>query len=97
MEWSCNRCGHRLGPAGGNYKHGCLVSARDPREIWRPVLDGPRTLSYDPEWARLVEFYCPGCGTLVETELLPPGHPTTYDIEISPEQLRAWAAEGAEP
>jgi acetone carboxylase gamma subunit len=30
----------------------------------------------------LIEFYCPGCATLVEIEYLPPGHPLTWDIQI---------------
>jgi len=37
---------------------------------------------------RIVEFYCPGCGTQVETEYLPPGHPITHDIEIDLDTLK---------
>ena len=37
---------------------------------------------------RIVEFYCPGCGTQIETEYLPPGHPITYDIEIDIDSLK---------
>jgi acetophenone carboxylase len=37
---------------------------------------------------RIVEFYCPGCGTQIETEYLPPGHPITHDIEIDLEALK---------
>ena len=58
------------------------MTARDPSEIWRPLIDEKYTFSYDPAWARVVEFYCPGCGTLVEVELLPPGHPITDDIRL---------------
>jgi acetophenone carboxylase len=35
-----------------------------------------------------VEFYCPRCGTLIETEAMPPGHPPTYDIEIDIDALK---------
>lgn len=42
----------------------------------------------------LVEFYCPGCGTLVETEALPPGHPPTHDIELDLDNLRRHATGG---
>jgi acetone carboxylase, gamma subunit len=44
--------------------------------------------SFDPEWIELIEFYCPQCATLVETEYLPPGHPLTWDIQIDIEALR---------
>jgi acetone carboxylase gamma subunit len=74
-RWLCNRCGHEIGPARENYKRGCLLYDRDPREI-------------HPLWVRIVEFYCPGCGTQVETEYLPPGHPITHDIEIDLDSLK---------
>jgi acetophenone carboxylase len=35
-----------------------------------------------------VEFYCPQCGTQIETEYLPPGHPITWDIEINLDALK---------
>jgi acetophenone carboxylase len=35
-----------------------------------------------------VEIYCPGCGTQVETEYLPPGHPITWDIEMDLDSLK---------
>jgi acetone carboxylase gamma subunit len=35
-----------------------------------------------------VEFYCPHCAQLVETEYLPPGHPITHDLEIDIDALR---------
>ena len=41
-RWVCNRCGHDLGPAERNYKEGCLVYDRDPREIHMPVRSSHR-------------------------------------------------------
>jgi len=81
-QWLCNRCSHLLGPATENYKHGCLVHHRDPREIHPPIVPGAFTFAPDPLWVRIVEFYCPGCGAQMETEYLPPGHPITHDIEV---------------
>ncbi|HEX4110668.1 MAG TPA: acetone carboxylase subunit gamma [Solirubrobacteraceae bacterium] len=86
--WRCERCGQRLGPAERSYKEGCLVFERDPREIHDPVVPGEWTFAPDPEWCRIVEFYCPGCGVMVENEYLPPGHPITTDIELDLEALR---------
>jgi len=87
-QWLCNRCGHRLGPARDNYKKFCLLYDRDPREIHQPIVDGKFTFSPDPLWVQIVEFYCPGCGTQMETEYLPPGHPITHDIEIDIDSLK---------
>jgi len=87
-QWMCNRCQRVLGAARENYKKGCLLYERDPREIHAPILEGQFTFSPDPSWVRIVEFYCPGCGTQIETEYLPPGHPITWDIEINLDSLK---------
>ena len=84
------RCGHDLGEARGNYKHGCLVWERDPREVHRPMVDNAEyNFAPDPSWCRILEFICPGCGTLIEVEYLPPGHPITHDIELDVDALKA--------
>jgi acetone carboxylase gamma subunit len=88
-RWSCERCGKDLGSARSNYKEGCLVAERDPREVHPSRIEGAYTFAPDPEWCRLVEFYCPGCLVLVEVEYLPTGHPITYDIEIDIDELKA--------
>jgi acetone carboxylase, gamma subunit len=87
-EWVCNRCERVLGAARENYKRGCLLYDRDPREIHPPLVSGAFNFSPDPLWVRIVEYYCPGCGTQVETEYLPPGHPITHDIEIDVDRLK---------
>lgn len=87
-QWKCNRCGRELGSARESYKKGCLLYDRDPREIHQPILSGQFTFSPDPLWVRIVEFYCPGCGTQMETEYLPPGHPITHDIELDLDRLK---------
>lgn len=77
-KWECRVCDHVIAPAGGNYKEGLLVHNRDPREIHPPIIDPDKyrfTFSPDPEWVRILEFCCPGCGTQVETEYAIPGHP----------------------
>lgn len=93
-SWHCHDCGHRIADAGANYKHGCLVAERDPTEIHKPVIDGDYTFAPDPDWIRILEFYCPGCARQIETEYLPPGHPVTRDIEIDVASLKAKLASG---
>ena len=99
-RWLCRRCGHDLAPARGNYKEGTLVYDRDPREIHRPLIDPARyefTFAPDPAWCRILEFCCPGCGTMIEVEYLPPGHPPTFDMEIDFDALEAqWARRPAD-
>jgi acetophenone carboxylase len=87
-QWICNRCGHELGAARDSYKRGCLLYDRDPREVHAPLVEGKFSFSPDPLWVRIVEFYCPKCGTQIETEYLPPGHPVTWDIEINLDALK---------
>jgi acetone carboxylase, gamma subunit len=89
-RWKCLVCGQDIANARDNYKTGLLVYDRDPREIHRPILDERYDFTYapDPAWCRIVEFYCPGCGTLVENEYLPPGHPLTHDIELDIDSLK---------
>ena len=88
-RWQCRRCDNELAPARSNYKEGCLVADRDPHEIHDPVVGGEYTFSPDPQWCRVVEFYCPHCATLLEVEYLPPGHPITHDIELDIDALKA--------
>lgn len=94
--WCCNRCGGDLVTARESYKQGCLVAERSPLEVHqrRAPDDAAYSFAPDPAWCRIVEFYCPHCGTLVENEYLPPGHPITRDIEIDVDDLKArfWSA-----
>lgn len=90
-QWECRRCGKELVSARDNYKRGLLVYDRDPREIHKPLLDTTkyeRTYSPDPTWCRILEYYCPQCGTMMETEYLPPGHPPLHDIELDIDALK---------
>jgi acetophenone carboxylase len=87
--WCCHSCGMQLISAREPYKKGCLVAERDPREVHNPHIEGGQfTFAPDPDWCRLVEFYCPDCGVMIETEYLPPGHPITHDIEIDIDRLK---------
>lgn len=94
-RWECRRCGHDLISARNNYKEGLLVYERDPGEIHKPVIDPSRyeyTFSPDSKFCTIYEFYCPSCGTLIETEYQAPGHRPVHDIEVDIDALKAqWA------
>lgn len=87
--WCCHKCGQELISARENYKKGCLLYERNPQTIYDPIIEGGRfTFSPPPDWVAIVEFYCPGCGIMMETELLPLGHPITHDIELDIDKLK---------
>ena len=89
--WFCRSCEHKLVSARDNYKRGLLVYDRDPREIHPPLIDPEKyeyTFSPDPAYTALLEYYCPHCGTMVETEYLVPGHPPARDIDLDLDSLR---------
>ena len=87
--WCCQKCGREIISARDNYKKGCLVYERDPGTIYDPVVENVR-YSFSPpaDWVSIVEFYCPGCGIMIENELLPLGHPITYDMELDIDKLK---------
>lgn len=94
-RWHCRRCERDLGDARDNYKRGLVVYDRDPREIHKPLIDDGKydyTFSPDPAYTALLEYYCPGCGTMVETEYTIPGHPPTRDINLDIDSLKKKAA-----
>lgn len=93
-KWYCSSCGRVLIDAEENYKKGCLVYSKDPREVHNPVFEGEYNFAPDPNWVRIIEFYCPGCGVQIETEYLPLGHPVTQDISLDLVSLKARIAAG---
>lgn len=95
--WQCRRCGQKLIEADRNYKEGCLVYARDPATLYNPVIENQR-YSFSPhkDVCNFVEFYCPNCGVLIETEALPPGHPPTFDIQLDLESLQGEVTHGTD-
>lgn len=100
-SWLCRVCGQNLGNARGNYKEGTLVYDRNPEEIHPSIIDREKyefTFSPDPNYCRILEYYCPGCATQIEAEYLPPGHPPIVDMEWDIDALRAhWESRGADP
>lgn len=86
--WVCRHCDAVLADAEQSYKRGCLVSERDPSAVHRPTIESEYDFAPDADWCRIVEFYCPDCGAMIENEYLPPGHPITHDLNIDIESLQ---------
>lgn len=74
------RCGHVLGPGERNFKLGALV-----REV--PLTDGNPTLRdpalYTDRKVALRQFICPGCATMLESEIVVDGAAPQWDIRVS--------------
>lgn len=69
-------CGHEFGDYVENWKESAVVYERNPRD--RSVYAGPRAA--DPAWNVLREFYCPGCGTQLDVEVVPIGYPFIHNF-----------------
>ncbi|MBC8420685.1 MAG: acetophenone carboxylase [Desulfobacterales bacterium] len=88
-DWCCQRCGHPLISARDNFKKGCLVAERPMNEVHPPIVEG-KAFSYcfDPDYCRLIEYYCPNCGIMIENEYLPPGHPIANYLDLDIDSLK---------
>lgn len=88
-QWCCHSCGRELIGARRNYKEGCAVAEIPLQEAHPPMVQGAAySFTPNPDYCRLIEFYCPSCGTLIENEYLPPGHPITHEIELDIDALK---------
>jgi len=90
--WCCNRCEAELISAREPYFKGCLVHDRPGSEIYgEPVELAKGQLlarAPDPRFNHILEFYCPQCGTMVEVQYLPPGHPIPVDISLDIDKMK---------
>ena len=63
----CTRCGHRYCEATDNYKRYALMRKRDLEE-----LSGQKVPSGEPYIASFMEYYCPGCATMLQVDTFCP-------------------------
>jgi len=71
-------CGFEFGDYHLNWKSKARVFVRNTdshlEELYR------KWEHSNIQWEEMREFYCPGCYTLLEVELLPPGFPVNFDF-----------------
>ncbi len=77
--WGCPSCSADLGPVGANYKDGCLEE-RHPAQHSNPLVGDP--LRFIDEAVEFRQFFCPGCGRLVENEIAVASDPLLADTEV---------------
>jgi N-methylhydantoinase B len=61
--WTCKHCAQRLGPADDDYHDGTVVRVRSLMELAEYPLPSGDFLG------QMLEFLCPGCGTLLDVEV----------------------------
>ena len=70
----CKECRHALGPAKSNWKNSANLDELNMKQLGSPYTTGDKVL--------LRNFYCPGCGLLLDTELAMPGDPFLEDLIV---------------
>ena len=79
-HWACAKCATDLGPVEENYKLGCLREDRPVSES-NPLIG--ETKDHIDDEVVFRQFYCPGCGTLIENEVSIASDPPLMDISIA--------------
>jgi N-methylhydantoinase B len=79
LRWSCRHCYTDLGSAKENYKNGCArhdapITTANPN-----IGDWKRYVDEEPIFR---QFFCPGCGHLIENEIARRSDPLLEDIQI---------------
>ena len=80
--WCCSRCGKDLISAWENYRKGCLIYERDPATIYEEMLPGSNLGRPNSDICRILEFYCPQCGTMVDVEVRLKGQTFLWDAHL---------------
>jgi acetone carboxylase gamma subunit len=71
-------CGYEYGDYRENWKLKALIDVLETEEELDRIYPG--FLKPDPEICEIRRYYCPGCGTQLEVESVPRGHPMIFDF-----------------
>jgi len=90
---TCRKCNQDFGPPTANYKTACKYRIVEKDRVTElPPPGGRRSM------ARYVEYFCPGCATLLDVETSCPDfeggkHEPIWDIQIAADAINTAAAE----
>jgi N-methylhydantoinase B len=79
LHLACAKCAAGLGPPCGNYKDECVRRDADIGAANPNIGDYRRYIDDRPVFR---QFFCPGCGTLIENEVAREDDPVLQDIEL---------------
>ncbi len=72
-------CGHEFCNYKDNWKLHAKIFVRDTQEKMNEIY--PKLMAPDTDWQVIREYYCPGCGSQLEVEAVPPWYPILLDFE----------------
>ncbi|MDY6861438.1 MAG: acetone carboxylase subunit gamma, partial [Thermodesulfobacteriota bacterium] len=75
IKVKCKKCGYIFCDATENYKEYALKAEIDPSSIGS-------ARSEDREFCVYREFYCPGCGVMLDVDSCPPTDPILWDTRL---------------
>ncbi|MBX9606945.1 MAG: hydantoinase B/oxoprolinase family protein [Gammaproteobacteria bacterium] len=75
--WACSKCSADLGPLHDNYKHHCIREDK-PVASSNPLIGDPARYIDDDVSFR--QFFCTGCGSLVDNEISVTSDPVLHDV-----------------
>jgi N-methylhydantoinase B len=79
LHTSCAKCAADLGPVRANYKDACVRADEEITAANPNVGDWRRYIDERPVFR---QFFCPGCGALIENEIAREGDTVLRDIEL---------------
>ena len=83
LHLACAKCAADLGPVRDNYKNHCVRRESDVSMANPNIGDYRRYIDDRPVFR---QFFCPGCGALIENEIARADDPMLRDIELQPRQ-----------
>jgi N-methylhydantoinase B len=92
-HFSCGRCDADLGPISGNYKEAAIREDNGIVRASRFLGEARRFIDAEPQFR---QFFCPGCGGLIENEIALVEEPLLRDIELEPASMSEFLREAAE-
>jgi N-methylhydantoinase B len=79
LRYTCVRCTADLGPLAASYKLGCVRADQDIQKANPNIGDWKRYIDDRPVFR---QFFCPGCGALIENEVARADDDILHDIEL---------------
>jgi N-methylhydantoinase B len=79
LRYACAKCAADLGPLRDNFKDGCVALEREIAAANPNIGDWRRYIDDRPVFR---QFFCPGCGALIENEVARADDPVLRDIEL---------------
>jgi N-methylhydantoinase B len=78
--YSCTKCRTQIQNADENYKSGCIKRVTDVRDVGLAPIDPHLFIDDEIEYR---EYFCPGCGLLLQGNFCRPEDPEFRDIHLA--------------